>query len=335
MSARDAGFIRYLQAVLSGRFPRGLGGNTRSPVALGRGGLDALGQGLGRGVLRFLLEQGGVRQGTAYVFGRREDGHHFWRGPLELHFSRSLFEVLTELYRTGSLLGSPADSSGPFTVADEVVLLMLTEAWGAADVPLFEGGRRLIGLGLLPRLYDYWRAWKGSAPEPLALAQVTDPAMGEVLFALRPRMMRGILRTEAMLTGNERVDAPQLALARRDVLRGYFDYIQRFERYELLGPVCRAFAYLLTPGYVDRVAEAIERKGGTGHSSGRQAAFEAALPAWEVLEWLMALRQRSRSLYWDDVDPGALRVLKHVLSAMPDDAWSEARALLACLRYEL
>lgn len=328
----EARFVRYTKGLLRGVFaersPRGFQG-------LGPAALELFEQGLAKVALRFLLEHGGVAKRTAVIRGERRNHARFWddvQEPLQLSFGSSLYELFKHLFQTGSLAKLPTSCRGPFTVADNVVLLML--AHGQSDMTTVSLARanELVTLGYLPALFYFWKWTPAKGPR-----LPDDPSLGHVLFALRPLLTQCWKESEAGLRQPVRNGAERLleaAEGRGLVWQALADFVERCERRELLASMCDLEASTFTDaGQADTLLDNLNQAGGYRYDSERQPAFRRLLTGYNWLEEIHRLRARRVSRYDDDYD--SIRVFHSYATEVPEAARQRGRELISRLRFEL
>jgi hypothetical protein len=331
----EADCITFYRSLFSGGYPKPVGEDF---VGLGPEALSVFQQGLASLAVRFLLEQGGVLEGLAFVDGKRSSGHALWRqvrSPLVLLFSRPLFGLLMHLCREDTPPLLPGEYRAGYTVADNVVLLMLAHYFRKQRISRLQAKQGLLELGYLPSLLHFWCATATELPD--------DPALDHVLFCLRPMLARAWqLGDPAACEMDQHPSAEnawgevlQRAERRAQAWQIYREHVLSSGRYELFDPMCAAYAaQFAEPGSSSQLIAALERLGRFSGEGDRQRAYRAVLAGYQWIEELDRLHARAMNASPYDDDYGQVRVLLACSERIGEQARAEARTLLSALKFE-
>jgi len=318
-----------LNCSYSGRAPKGFEG-------LGEDGLDLFKQGLARSVVRFLVQGGGALRRTAVIRGERRHQHFFLddqQEPLTLHFSRPLYRLLQHLFLSGGFSGLSNQHRGPFTVADNIVLLMIARRQERGrDALRLNGAGEIVSLGYLPAIF-YPGTWIVNHTPEIP----DDPAVGHVLYALHTLLFQSWFCGEETMHRDVSLNmenALTRAESRERAWKALFGYVQKSKRYELLAPACRMEAALFADSQsVSKILAAFDKRGNLRYDSERQPVYARLLSGYSWLEETHRLRKTRVSRYDDDYDQ--IRVFQACAAEVPKDARIRGMELLSRLRFEI
>ncbi len=360
MSAAMSPFEAFVLRLLHGDRRRPV--VDRSMVVLDEAERARVARILGAAALRTVLRGGGIVPDAALIDGRRVDRFRFFdrsatghrpvgpqpriasrpvgpppaatanrshglatgAGAAPFRFGPALFRLLVHVRQEGAFTGLPPEATGPFTPADQVVLLHLADRW-TGHGNLLGGARELPPLSPLVNL-----CFRATSVERVATWPVdADPRLADLMFALRARMSVGIATTLDELTVgfSDRDRLAAAAAERGAVLSSLLDYALAWNRCALLGALCDAMARLFgDPRHADAALERIATVSDDRSDRAIQATRAMVAVAWSFVDALETLAGRAREARpWDD-DYDAMLVFRRAWARVPVAARVRARA---------